>query len=612
MSELFAALNEPLSVESVRERRDETLATAFEQDATTLVEALPAMGKSYGVVKWAETTGEQLSIFTSRGELYGQYQDWCEERNLSHIALPAFHSDCESINDGKPLVDGLLARYEAGISGAELHRDAERYFGEPLPCQEDGPCPYMEKREFNPEDYDVLIGHYLQAHNQDYIEGRYVAFDEFPGDAFFFEPTHNDATRAITNYLEIEDELPFDNWKELTRERYKPEYSDAINEWKQGLGYYSHRDTRRKLQQSPDFHAHAPLLTHAGLEFELLDNEWEYAELGMGRVAVKSPEDEWTVLIPPSLYPAESVVALDGTPTVSKWRIVLGGNWIEHEEVLNSNGEKREYLREVLGLNIIQTKAGAKPYQSGVHVNLQSDGALLEGIKQREGRCPAVISSKKALEQYDSEGLDHLIEGAEHFGNLKGSNEFETTRVGAVIGSPHPPEDEGVERWAALDGEAASRKEPEDGETGRGTNLDFGRVGNALFRDVVHKEVLQAIMRFGRTPDEDGQGATVYVHTSRLPQWIDPIKRIEVRTWSEGMKDVVEAIRDSEKWADGEWTNSDIAEDTSIRVRQVRRLTEELSKEGYLSVRKPGRAYRYSNECLEEFNPYGTIADSNH
>ena len=42
---------------------------------------------------------------------------------------------------------------------SRIHREAQRYFGRDLPCQVDGPCRYMEKREFDPETYDVLIGH---------------------------------------------------------------------------------------------------------------------------------------------------------------------------------------------------------------------------------------------------------------------------------------------------------------------------------------------------------------------------------------------------------------------------------------------------------------------
>ncbi|MFC7113836.1 hypothetical protein ACFQH2_00955 [Natronoarchaeum sp. GCM10025703] len=593
----------------MRDRLDETLLAAFEQDNSTLVEALPAMGKSYGVIKWADDTDNQLTILTSRHELYDQYEDWCIDRELSYLELPAFQHVCETMGEDEPIEAEVNEVYDAGISGAELHRNAQRYFGEPLPCQREGRCSYMEKREFNPDDYDILIGHYLQAHNPKYLENRYVAFDEFPGDAYFFEPTHIEATRAVSNYLKEEDDLPFKNWKDLIRRRGNDEYKEAIKEWKEDLGFYSHRDTRVNLQRRPGFHAHAPLLTHAGLEFQLLENEWEYAKLGSGRRAVRSPEDEWTVLVPPPLYNAESVVVLDGTPTITKWRLVLGGDWLEHEEVLESDEEKQEYLRDVLDLQIIQTNAGAKPYQSGTHVNIRSDGSLLEGIYEREGSRPAVITSKQAKEQYESSSLEEYIESAEHYGNLKGSNEFAETRLGAVIGSPHPPESEAIQRWGALNGDAVERKVDEDGRVTRGVDLDFGSLGNALFQAVVEKEVLQAVMRFGRTPSNGERGATVYVHTSRLPYWVTPDARGKVKTWSRGMQEVVVGLNESEQWPDDEVTNSEIAEKTSIGKRQVSELMQELDEEGYVTHRRGGRgnAYHWSNERLEDFTEFGQL-----
>lgn len=566
------------------------------------------MGKSYGVIEWAETTGNPLTVFTSRRELYGQYEEWCSERELTYLPLPAFHHDCETMGEDLPIEESVNAIYEAGISGAEIHENSTRYFGRKLPCQQHGQCRYIENRNFDPEDYDVLIGHYLQAHNRDYLEERYVAIDEFPGDAYFFEPTHNEATRAISNYLKAEENLPFENWKDLTHRGDDAEYEDEVSEWEEDLSYYSHRDTRVSLQKKRGFHAYAPLLTHAGLEFDLLENEWEYAELGSGRVATRSPEDEWTVLIPPPLYASESVVALDGTPTITKWRLALGG-WVQREEVLESNKEKRKYLRDVLELEIKQTDAGSKPYQSGQHVNTNSDGALLEGIYEREGTRPAVISSKQAENQYESSGMNTLIEGVEHYGNLKGSNKFAETRVGAVVGSPHPPEDEAVKRWAALDGKSVERKERDDGQPTKGDNLDFGSLGNALFRDVVQKEVLQAVMRFGRTPSDGTLGAVVYVHTSRLPYWVNPDEPLRVKTWSNGMREVVDALRHSDDWPDGELTNKEIAEDTSVGTKQVGELMKELDDEGYVTHRRGGRgnAYHWSDVRIEEASEFGQV-----
>ncbi|MDS0221123.1 hypothetical protein NDI54_07165 [Haloarcula sp. S1AR25-5A] len=598
-----------LSIDDVRDRLESTIHTAFEQDGSTLVEALPAMGKSYHAIKWAETTGKHLSVFTSRRELYGQYEQWCINRELDFHVLPAFHHLCDTMGEGYSIENDVSEVYDAGISGAEIHRKSKQYFGSKLPCQHDGPCQYMDAREFNPEDYDVLIGHYLQAHNRDYLEDRYVAIDEFPSDAYFFDPTHNEATRAVSNYLKAEDNLPFENWKDLRYRRHKDEYEDTVEEWKDELGFYSHRDTRVQLQQNPGFHAHAPLLTHAGLEFELLGNEWEYAELGSGRKAVRSPEDEWTVLIPPPFYAAESVVALDGTPMINKWRLVLGGDWVNHETVLEDDQEKRTYLSEVLGLRIIQTDAGTKPYESGVHVNTQSDGALLESVPEREGTRPAVITSKTAKEIYRSSGLDDYIERIGHYGDLKGSNDFADTDLAIVIGSPHPPENEAVERWAAFDGESVERATDEDGQDLRGVDLDLGPLGNALFQDVVQYEVLQAVMRFGRTPDKPVHGATVYVHTSRLPEWVNPETYLEVTTWSNGMQEVVETIKSSKKWPNGEWTNKEIAEGISIGKKQVCDLMKELDEEGYVSHCRAGRgnAYHWSNVKLESLAEYGEV-----
>ncbi|MFB6187216.1 MAG: hypothetical protein ABEI86_10165, partial [Halobacteriaceae archaeon] len=155
----------------------------FEQEKPTLVEALPAMGKSYGIIKWAKESGSPLSVFTSREQLFDQYEDWCDDWGLSYRSLPAFHRACNTIDEDADnweergtFEKELLEVYNSGISGAQIHENPQRYFGQQLPCQEDGPCPYMEKREFDPDAYDVLFGHYLQAHNRKYIEDRYVAF----------------------------------------------------------------------------------------------------------------------------------------------------------------------------------------------------------------------------------------------------------------------------------------------------------------------------------------------------------------------------------------------------------------------------------------------------
>jgi hypothetical protein len=410
--------------ESIRETLGETINEAFTTPGWTLIEALPSMGKSHGVVKWAAETDKPLTVLTSRRELYGQYTEWAEEYGLSHLTLPTFQQDCRVMDDGgdeederteeeKEFAREAQRIYDTGITGKEIHDRSEYHFGEPLPCQRDGECRYIERREFDPTEYDVLIGHYLQAHNPEYIQDRYVAIDEFPQDDYLFTPDHNDVAAAVSNYLENEEQLPFDSWKRLQRGQNAASAQGAIEEWLESQdGIYGAREAGYSFQQSPSFHARAPLMIEATLKFEFLENDWEYADLGNGRVAVRSPEDSWAFLLPPPFHYAENVVGLDGTPTIRMWALALGGGFLEHEEILKRDWEKRKFLSEVLNLEIIQTEAGTKPYYGGSSVNWKSDGALLEAIEHQEGKSTKIITSKAAEEIYEKEvWTDSLREG---------------------------------------------------------------------------------------------------------------------------------------------------------------------------------------------------------
>jgi hypothetical protein len=74
----------------------------FTEDNPALIEALPAVGKSYGVVKWAAQTGNPVTVFTERHELYDQYQDWAtNDFDLTVRQLPVFHNDCPTVTKTK-------------------------------------------------------------------------------------------------------------------------------------------------------------------------------------------------------------------------------------------------------------------------------------------------------------------------------------------------------------------------------------------------------------------------------------------------------------------------------------------------------------------------------
>ena len=118
---------------------------------------------------------------------------------------------------------------------------------------------------------------------------------------------------------------------------------------------------------------------------------------------------------------------------------------------------------------------------------------------------------------------------------------------------------------------------------------------------MTHHGTLQAAMRFGR----DGNGATVYVHTAALPDWVPTAGEGRVVTvWSEGMKEVLQAANGL-----GSWRTRDIAEhpDVSIGERQVRENLNKLAERGYVSRETEGRGYVWSDEGLHEVSAAGEV-----
>ncbi|WP_049915161.1 hypothetical protein [Natrialba taiwanensis] len=604
-----AGLSQNLTLEQIRFRLGDVIWKAFEHPQTSLIEALPASGKSYGVLRWAAETGNQISVFAPRHELMDEYEDWCAEDDLdlSVARLASFHRDCESVSldeKGNPtdeLTEKILRIYRQGIKGETIHQNASRLLGEQPPCLEHGECSFIEGINIDPEPYDVLLGHYLHAYQTDWTEERYVAIDEFPGDAFLQEYTGK-VPPAVTAYVEEEDLLPFRDYEELFDRQ--SEFREEVELWKQKV--WSHYDANHVLQaKNSSAHALGPLMTLANLEKERLDNRWRHADLGNGKVAARNTEHEWSFLLPPNLGEAESVVALDGTPVLELWELVMGTE-IERFPLLDDS-DRQTYLEDVLGLEIVQTTENWNAYQGGDGVSPTVDIPVVEKLNDLHDSTPGVITSKKGLKQYKGRGLNSLASRTENYGNLKGSNSFGTIRLGIVLGNPHPGDDV-VKKWGALAGYSIERQEGTSGE-----DTDYGYFGNRVMEALIRNEVLQAVMRFGREEVDGEKGATVYVHTSALPEWIEPEKRIvSVDSWmtqENGMKQVIEAIRELNERDIREWKTGDVADRISIYARYTREHLKNLVEQGYLESWQGGRgnAFHFSNVCIEEAPEYGHV-----
>jgi len=603
-----------LSIADARKRTTGAIADAYQRNDQVLVEALPTMGKSYGSVKAAAETGEPVTILTGRGrkEQYAQLTDWCDEHGLTYKELPSFTHDCPTAagEHGEEWRETVRDWYRRGATPKAIHKFAEDALGQPLPCQvnDEGKhvdCPYAHLWDFDPEtdgsadpeedvQIDVLIGHYTHGYKEKVTTGRTVVFDEFPDGAYETTLAGDWLQGAVSYWLSTVEAVPFEDYTDLIENRHDGgRRADALAWFLEDED--DAIDTAESLVFDDDSaHAAAPLAAFAILAGEDLGNGFETADLqDIGAATFDRETGQVSLLQPPSLDYTSGVVALDGTPTKRMWELSLGVS-LSLRSVL-TDAERTEYISEVLNLNLVRTTDAVKPYNSADHVTVEQDAALLEGIADAHGERPSVITSSTAEGAYDSAGVLDLVDETKHYGNVLGSNEFKETRLGAVIGSNHYG-DRFIKKWGAYADEAVERNAE------KGAGLSYTGFGDRVLTHMREHDTLQAAMRFGR----DGNGAVVYVHTDTLPDWVPIADEGRVlTTWSDGMRQVVDAAADLE-----EWTTAEIAAhpDVNIGERQVRAHLTTLTEEHDVVDRETeGCGFVWRDDGLHRLGEHGAV-----
>ena len=616
-----------LSLDGARDRTRAAIADAYRHGDRRLIRALPTLGKSYGAVAAAADTDTPITVLTGRGrkEQYGQFKEWADEHGLSYKVLPSFPSPtrgCPTAASlhGEDWRATVMGWYDRGATGQEIHNHAEDALGRPLPCQvaENGDrieCRYRHAWEFDPDEYDVLIGHYAHAHVEQVTAGRAVVFDEFPEDAYETALAGDNLETAVSYWLRSTDAVPFDSYHDLVENRDDDRRrADAL------LYLEDHVDSPDERAVFDDDHAHAaaPFVVWTLLAGKDLGNGLEYADLGDLGTGVfdhdpDAPDRPSTVRVlqPPVLPPSADVVALDGTPTLELWELALGCR-LNPRDVLQ-DAERAAYLRDTLNLQVVPTTEYVKPYNSEDHVNTDADAALLEAITDTHDETPGVISTQLALDEYADAGVleydsedgavkDGPADRVKWYGNVLGSNDFKQKRVGAVLGSNHFG-DGYVKLWGAYAGRAVESPDRSDAAN-RGHGLSYGSFGDKVHTHMTEHETLQAAMRFGR----DGNGAVVYCHTDTLPEWVPTAAEGRVlTTWSDGMRDVVTALEDL-----GEETTAGLADHPAVDLshRQVFDHLETLRERGVLDRRQDaedGRRVVWVTDGVHRLNDHGDV-----
>ncbi|MFC7230100.1 helix-turn-helix domain-containing protein (plasmid) [Salinirubellus salinus] len=407
---------------------------------------------------------------------------------------------------------------------------------------------------------------------------RVVVFDEDPGESFRLEFDANAVQRVVGAYLEE-----------------NPDFDEPLggsDDPVQSVG-----DLRGYRKYSPDEDVEALLrVVRTGQLFDdpvladrprghgaaravvlsLLESRRDDLNNGVERVAlpgnaVAAYDDIDGVLYirrPPNLSAAAGVVGLDGTPIHRIWEGRLGcppEAELQYERVLCDRC-RRQYLMEVLGYRVYNTTPNIKPYSRQRHISKGKDLALIEAVYLETGVEPAVITTKTA-ERYLGREWTH-VQASSHYGAVRGSNAFagDEIQVGIVLGSQHPGDRE-ILRLAALSGD---RLELSERHLNRGPDLSYGVAARpeepenpylTYFREHV---VVQSVLRFGRSA-----GATVYVHTGAVPDWIltdGPIgaEKSVIRERCAGEREVISALSDG-----AELTASEIGTRVTIAERTV-------------------------------------------
>ncbi|MGB9986565.1 hypothetical protein [Salarchaeum japonicum] len=587
-------------LKQVRKRVVSHISDALTGNDAVLLEALPATGKSRGLVKAIEQTGEAVTVFTQRGrkEQYAQYKQWCDAAGLSCKVIPSADETCPTFQGdyGEDQQRRVQKLRNAGGTPRRIHRHVDP------PCKTEGDCPYENALDFTPADYDVLVGHPTHAYVKRYLENRIPVYDEFPAGAYLEKIP--DTPSAITDFLGSHN-LPYQDFHDLLNGRTDPaRRRKALRK----LSSTQLMDEKGLFQeQSPAVHKLAGLCVLTLLEGEDLGNGWEQAILGKWKVGVYDQGNaDIYILNPPDL--PETILGLDGTPTESMWNIALGlydrrQRRLNPRTVLNKR-ERREYITEIQNIRIIPTTTHVRPY-SGVNTNPKRDAALLHEVEMSTDGDVGVISSRQGIDDVKSE-LDSFGNWkSTHFGNLIGSNNLGNVETGVILGSTHYG-DEFVKRWGALAGESIKSNGKQ------GLKKSYGEFGDEILRHMREHRVLQALFRFGRM----GTPTTVYVDTAAMPNWI-PVEAnprdTNITPWksAETRFDILTHLQKQSQASTGK-----ISKKVGCSSQYVRDVLNGYAKKGIVEKRErphePGGAIIWVDQSSDAINPYGEVVLPDH
>lgn len=608
-------------------RVEDAVRQAVMQDRNICLDAVMSSGKTFSSIKVTDEINEPVSYFAPRLDMYDQAVEYCKEIGIPEDeikVLPSMKRDCPTWDGqhGDDWREKVKRQYNAGARPKAIHEHNDE-----IPCSHDDDdemCPYERMWEFDPDDYQVIIGHYKHAHVTHVNIGRVCVFDEDPSDAFTTRLEGSKLVQSVNTFLGNTVSPPVDDFDELLQIRNDEHRVAECTRWfnqmeQQDEFDFGSPDSREVIRRDGyDYHGYAPHAVYAILNSEPIsegsDFERGFMPSGMsGSLFFTTSDEHGDYFVEfresPDLSYAKSVLALDGTPFVDESR--SRGNkvreWsqslsvgLEHNRVL-TDAERKQYIRNTLGHRYIQASDSINPYSSGRYNNMTEDAALCAAAKEMygNGEAPTVFTPKAVADGYEEAGwIDRgLAKQIDYPGNLRGTDRYGEERLCVQLGSTHHGDHEIRRRaaWLHTDVEV----------TGKGKDRDYGNdVANGILRQMRENQTAQNVMRVGR----DGNGATIVLKTVAIPDYFPIDGEGAVTGWPDGMKQVLEA------WADISPDDlktievGDVADHDAISVteRQVRNALDTFCDLGYVKKGdhpEDGRKNVYVDDGLSNVDP---------
>ena len=606
-------------VDAARDLVEATALRALTYRENVLIDAMMSSGKTHGTLKAAHQSEKRLLFCLPTREMYDEVAEKCDKIGLTWEKLPSFQHDCETMNGScgtdaeRRIAAGL---YNCAVTPARIHSSLD------MSCDQNGECEYHTKWKALNDATDVWIGHYNHSFNEKVCAGRTAVMDEYPQELGFTEFEGADLDHAVTAFLATLDEVRLDNIDQLIAakagaaagHRGDQRLIAELDRWyAQGDFEWEADEAGAVAHQGTGYHAYSPHATYAVAFSECLDPDGDYEwhrttipginNQAIYRVPTDSASRKVVLQTPPDLHAAHNVICLDGTANHEMWERAVGRP-LDHRDILTDT-QKEAYIRDGLGTLGVRMTDYAVPISSGQYGNTQRTAAIVKAMKDEYGQGGrndvAVFTSKKQIDQYEQDGLttgsNPLIDVADNFGALRGTNDYADYRLALIDGSPHYG-DHWVKEQGAFDGLVVR---PE----GKGMDRDYGEANKYTFQ-MREAEVAQAAMRVGRNEE----GAIVAFNTACIPEWFPIVgDGGTVRPRSDNERAVIEALQNARR-SSAKLSAKAIARKPGVdcKQRQVLNILRSLKERGLVVSERVGNAVHYrAKSTLERVNLFGEV-----